>query len=69
MKKLNVTWDGVYDPTGYMFSFAKSLCCAAKNSPFSEAAEDIVASSGFVGAGGCGRGTPSGGRGGCAAEH
>lgn len=48
MKKLNVTWDGVYDPTGYMFSFAKSLCCAAKNSPFSEAAEDIVASSGFA---------------------
>ncbi len=48
MKKLSVTWDGVFDSTGYMFSFAKSLCCAVKNSPFSEAAEDIVASSGFA---------------------
>lgn len=48
MKKLNVTWDGVFDSTGYMFSFAKALCCAVKNSPFSDAAEDIVASSGFA---------------------
>lgn len=47
-KKLNVTWDGVYDSTGYLFSFAKALCCAVKNSPFSEMAEDIVASSGFA---------------------
>lgn len=48
MKKLNITWDGVFDSTGYMFSFAKALCCAVKNSPFSEMAEDIVASSGFA---------------------
>lgn len=48
MKKLNVTWDRVFDSTGYMFSFAKALCCAVKNSPFSDAAEDIVASSGFA---------------------
>lgn len=47
-KKLNVTWDGVFDSTGYLFSFAKALCCAVKNSPFSEMAEDIVASSGFA---------------------
>lgn len=48
MKKLNVTWDGVFDSTGYLFSFAKSLSCAVKNSPFPELAEDIVASSGFA---------------------
>lgn len=38
MKKLNITWDGVFDSTGYMFSFAKALCCAVKHSPFSEMA-------------------------------
>lgn len=48
MKKLNVTWDGVFDSTGYLFSFAKALCCAVKNSPFPEMAEDIVAASGFA---------------------
>lgn len=48
MKKLNITWDGVFDSTGYLFSFAKALCCAVRNSPFPELAEDIVASSGFA---------------------
>lgn len=48
MKKLNIKWDGIFDSTGYLFSFAKSLSCAVKNSPFSELAEDIVASSGFA---------------------
>ncbi|MDE7309454.1 MAG: hypothetical protein K2N61_12490 [Lachnospiraceae bacterium] len=48
MKKLNITWEGVTDPTGYLFSFAKSLACAVKNSPYSELAEDIVATSGFA---------------------
>ena len=48
MKKLNITWEGVFDSTGYLFSFAKALCCAVKNSPFSEMAEDIVAASGFA---------------------
>ena len=48
MKKMNITWDGVFDSTGYLFSFAKALCCAVKNSPFSERAEDIVAASGFA---------------------
>lgn len=48
MKKLNITWDGVFDSTGYLFSFAKALCCAVKNSPLSGMAEDIVASSGFA---------------------
>jgi len=48
IKKLNITWDGVFDSTGYLFSFAKALCCAVKNSPFPEMAEDIVAASGFA---------------------
>jgi hypothetical protein len=48
MKKLHVTWEGVHDSTGYMFSFAKSLSCAVKNSPWPDIAEDIVATSGFA---------------------
>jgi len=48
MKKLNISWDGVYDSTGYLFSLAKSLSCAVKNSPWAEYAEDIIASSGFA---------------------
>ena len=48
MKKLNITWDGIFDSTGYLFSFAKSLSCAVKNSPFSDQAEDIIASGGFA---------------------
>ena len=48
MKKLNITWDGIHDSTGYLFSLAKSLCCAVKNSPWAEYAEDIVATSGFA---------------------
>ena len=48
MKNLKVTWDGITDPTGYLFSFAKSLSCAVKNSPWPEHAEDIIATSGFA---------------------
>lgn len=48
MKKLDVTWDGVYDKTGYLFSLAKSLCCAIKNSPWPEYADDLIATSGFA---------------------
>ena len=48
MKKLNITWDGVHDGTGYLFSLAKSLSCAVKNSPWADYAEDIVATSGFA---------------------
>lgn len=48
MKKLNISWNGVHDSTGYLFSLAKALSCAVKNSPWSEYAEDIIASSGFA---------------------
>lgn len=47
-KQLNISWDGIQDSTGYLFSFAKSLSCAVKNSPWSDHAEDIVATSGFA---------------------
>lgn len=46
-KQLNISWDGIQDATGYLFSFAKSLACAVKNSPWSQYAEDIIATSGF----------------------
>ena len=48
MRKLDITWDGTFDSTGYLFSFAKALSCAVRNSPYSDLAEDIVASSGFA---------------------
>ena len=48
MKKLSITWEGVNDTTGYLFSFAKSLSAAVKNSPYNELFEDIVATSGFA---------------------
>ncbi|NLC68201.1 MAG: hypothetical protein GX754_05340 [Clostridiaceae bacterium] len=47
-KQLNISWDGIQDATGYLFSFAKSLSCAVKNSSWPEYAEDIVATSGFA---------------------
>ena len=52
MKKLNISWEGVGDTTGYLFSFAKCLSAAVRHSPYHELAEDIVASSGlFFGCG------------------
>ncbi len=47
-KQLNITWNNVQDSTGYLFSFAKSLSCAVRNSPYAELAEDIIATSGFA---------------------
>jgi len=48
MKKLSLSWDGIEDPTGYLFSFAKCISAAVKNSPYSSLSEDIIASSGFA---------------------
>lgn len=48
MKKLNVDWSGIEDRTGFLFSFAKSLAAAVKNSPYSDLFEDIIATSGFA---------------------
>lgn len=47
-KQLTISWDGVKDSTGYLFSFAKSLSAAVKNSPYAEKSTDIVATSGFA---------------------
>lgn len=48
MKKLNISFDGVHDSTGYLFSLAKCLSSAVKNSSYADMSEDIVASSGFA---------------------
>jgi len=48
MKKLNIDWGGIEDKTGFLFSFAKSLSAAVKNSPYSDLCEDIIATSGFA---------------------
>ncbi len=48
MKTLPIIWNDVHDDTGYLFSFAKSLLCAVKNSPYAAAAVHIAASSGFA---------------------
>ena len=47
MKKRNISFEGVHDETGYLFSFAKCLSAAVKNSPYSELADDIIVTSGF----------------------
>lgn len=44
----DVSFDGIYDPTGRMFSLAKSIACAVKHSPWADYAEDIIATSGFA---------------------
>lgn len=48
MKSINVSFEGIQDNTGYLFSFAKCLAAAVKNSPYEVLAEDIVATSGFA---------------------
>ena len=48
MKKLNVTFKGTTDKTGYLFSLAKSLSAALRCSDLSDIADDIIATSGFA---------------------
>lgn len=48
MKKLDVTFRGTTDTTGYLFSLAKSLSASLRCSQYSAYADDIVASSGFA---------------------
>lgn len=47
MKKLNISFEGVHDETGYLFSLVKCLSAAVRNSPYSELADDIIVTSGF----------------------
>ncbi|KAK8891500.1 hypothetical protein M9Y10_028710 [Tritrichomonas musculus] len=48
MNKVEASFDGIEDPTCYLFSFAKSLSAVLKNSPFKDYSEDIIATSGFA---------------------
>lgn len=48
MKKLNVTFNGTTDKTGYLFSLAKCLSAALRCSELHDMADDIVATSGFA---------------------
>lgn len=48
MKKLSLNFEGVTDTTGYLFSLAKCLSTAVRNSPWHDSADDIVATSGFA---------------------
>ena len=48
MKKLNVTFKGTTDKTGYLFSLAKCLSAALRCSEMGDMADDIIASSGFA---------------------
>jgi hypothetical protein len=48
MKKLNVSFEGTTDTTGYLFSFAKCLSAALRHSKYADFAYDIIASSGFA---------------------
>lgn len=48
MKKLQVTFEGTTDTTGYLFSLAKCLSASLRCSEYGEYADEIVASSGFA---------------------
>ena len=48
MKKLHVSFEGVHDSTGYLFSFARCLSAALRHSPYAEKADDVIAASGFA---------------------
>ena len=48
MKRLNVTFDGVTDPTGYLFSFAKCLSAAMRCGGYADLADDAIAASDFA---------------------
>lgn len=47
-KHLSITFEKTEDPTGYLFSLAKSMHSVTSHSAFAEYADDIVASSGFA---------------------
>lgn len=48
MKKLNVTFDGTFDSTGYLFSLMKCLSASLRSSIYKDYADDVVAASGFA---------------------
>ena len=48
MKKLNVSFQGTTDKTGYLFSLTKCLSAALRCSHLADMADDIIATSGFA---------------------
>lgn len=48
MKKLHVSFDGITDTTGYLFSLAKCFAAVLNSGCYQEYAEDIIAASGFA---------------------
>lgn len=48
MKKLAVSFNGITDTTGYLFSLAKCFAAVLDSSDYKSYAEDIIASSGFA---------------------
>ena len=48
MKKVNVSFEGVKDTTGYLFSLAKCLSAVLRGGEYEEYAEDVIAASGFA---------------------
>lgn len=48
MKTCRASFDGTFDPTGYLFSFVKSLCAMLRSGPYAERADDVIAASGFA---------------------
>lgn len=48
MTKLQVSFDGITDTTGYLFSLAKCFSAALKHSKYETYAEDIIAASGSL---------------------
>lgn len=48
MKKLQVSFEGIVDKTGYLFSLVKCLSAALRCSEYKDFADDIIATSGFA---------------------
>ena len=48
MKKVNVSFEGVKDTTGYLFTLAKCLSAVLRSGGYEEYAEDVIAASGFA---------------------
>lgn len=48
MRKLSVSFNGITDTTGYLFSLAKCVAAVLKYSKYEAYAQDIIAASGFA---------------------
>lgn len=48
MKNITASFEGVFDNTGYLFSFVKALCAVLQSSPYAARTDDVIAASGFA---------------------